>query len=103
MSAAVNGTTETEESDSYGPVVRVFQVALVHAYNNATQPAFNLTPNIPWARASHNSVGGMSGICYYLALDMVAMVGRDPVPCVDIDFFFSKTPKPPAIDCLWWS
>jgi hypothetical protein len=56
-------------------MLRLFEVNLESSYINTTTPQTNdLVLAIPWSRASPANVGGMSAMCYYLALEMLASV-----------------------------
>ncbi len=77
MSATVNGTQVTADSAQYGAMIRLFQVNQDGGYINTTTPQTNdLSLSIPWSRASPANVGDMSAMCYYLAIEMLASVGR---------------------------
>lgn len=57
-------------ANSFGPALRVAQVALLDEYYNTSTPQSNLTMNIPWARASSESVASLSAIAYFTAVQM---------------------------------
>lgn len=64
-------------------MVRMLQVANNPAYANTTTPQTNdLALSIPWSRASPSVTGGMSAICYYLALEMLGSNPARPVGIV---------------------
>lgn len=69
--STVNYTAAVAAAASYGPVLRLFQVAMLPEYANATSPAANLTPSIPWSRASNTSSIAMSALLYYFGVQAV--------------------------------
>ena len=80
MGLSIANVAEVQEvlaaSSALGPLLRVFQVALLDEYANATSPQSNLTASIPWSRASPASVPGMSALCYLTAAKAVAARGE---------------------------
>ena len=72
VSATYNWETETQDAAALGATLRIFQVAMLDAYCGTTTPQTNLTPSIPWSRASPASIPGMSALCYYLGAELVA-------------------------------
>jgi sialate O-acetylesterase len=82
MGLSIANVAEVQEvladSSALGPLLRVFQVALLDEYANATSPQSNLTASIPWSRASPASVPGMSALCYLTAAKAVAARGGVP-------------------------
>ena len=80
MGLSVANVAEVQEvlaaSSALGPLLRLFQVALLDVYANSTSPQSNLTASIPWSRASPDSVPGMSALCYLAAAKAVAARGE---------------------------
>ena len=72
VSATYNWMTETQDAAALGATLRIFQVAELDAYAGTTTPQTNLTPSIPWSRASPASIPGMSALCYYFGAELVA-------------------------------
>jgi len=80
MGLSIANVAEVQEvlaaSSALGPLLRIFQVALLDEYGNATSPQSNLSASIPWSRASPDSVPGMSALCYLTAAKAVAARGE---------------------------
>ena len=60
------------QAAALGPTLRLFQVATLDAYVNATAPQSNCTASIPWSRASAGSAAGMSAMCYLFGVQALA-------------------------------
>jgi sialate O-acetylesterase len=80
--ATVNGTLADAESGNFGGMLRIFQVALSPSYPDVTTPQQDLNASIVWSRAAPGYTGGMSAICYYLALEMLQSNPSVPVGAV---------------------
>ena len=76
--STVNYTAAVAAASSYGPLLRLFQVAMLPEYSNATTPATNLTASIPWSRASSTSSIAMSALLYYFGVQ--AVTARPDIP-----------------------
>ena len=75
----VEVATVTSQAATYGPLLRLFQVATLDEYTNATTPQVNLSASIPWSRASASSVPGMSAMCYLYGVQAVTALGSVPI------------------------
>jgi sialate O-acetylesterase len=59
-------------SGAAAAALRIAQVATDPSYYNVTSPQADLLLSIPWGTPSPANVAGMSAVCYYYGLEMVA-------------------------------
>jgi sialate O-acetylesterase len=76
--STVNYTAAVAAAATYGPLLRLFQVAMLPEYCNVTTPSTNLTASIPWSRASNTSSIAMSALLYYFGVQ--AVTARPDIP-----------------------
>lgn len=78
----VNWEAEAAASNKYRDRLRISSVATTDADCNTTAPQDNTTMSIPWSRASVDTVGGMSAVCYYYAVRQLEARPNVPVGLV---------------------
>lgn len=59
-------------SGAAAAALRIAQVATDPSYYNVTSPQTDLLLSVPWGAPSPANVAGMSAVCYYYGLEMVA-------------------------------
>ena len=86
MELSVQNTAEyaavVAASSANGPLLRLFQVAMLDSYVSAVVPASNLTASIPWSRASPSSAPAFSALCYNFGV-LAATARGTPIGMID--------------------
>ena len=75
----VSGPALAANSAIYGPLLRVFSVALDAPYGNITTPQVNLTAAQPWSRANNISTVQLSAFCFYFGVHAVLANPNRPI------------------------